>query len=271
MTEVRVVREFPRRVDVREQVWIPLADGTRLAARIWLPDDAEADPVPAVLEYLPYRLNDGTASGDHQQMGWFAGHGYAGVRVDIRGTGESDGVYATSTPRRSRRTRSRSSPGSPPSRGARRGRHDGLLLERLQRACRSRRARPPALQADRHRATRATTATPTTSTTAAASCCPWTCCTGRPACSRSTPCRPDPAVVGDGWREQWLERLDGTPPFIERWLAHQRRDAYWQQGSVRDDYARHRLPGDGRRAAGPTATPTPCCGCWRASTCRGGR
>ncbi len=50
MTKVRVVHEFPRRVDVREQVWIPLADGTRLAARIWLPDDAEADAVPAVLE-----------------------------------------------------------------------------------------------------------------------------------------------------------------------------------------------------------------------------
>ena len=48
---------------------------------------------------------------------------------------------------------------------------------------------------------------------------------------------PDPAVVGDGWRKRWLARLDGTPPFIEAWLSHQRRDAYWQQGSVRDDYA----------------------------------
>jgi putative CocE/NonD family hydrolase len=88
----RVRTEFPRVVSVRERIFIPLADGTRLAARIWLPEDADADPVPAVLEYLPYRLNDGTASGDHQQMSYFAGCGYAGVRVDIRGSGESDGL-----------------------------------------------------------------------------------------------------------------------------------------------------------------------------------
>ena len=93
---------------MRAGLFIPLSDGTRLAARVWLPEDADDDPVPAVLEYLPYRLNDGTASGDHQQMTWFAGHGYAGVRVDIRGSGESDGLlHATSTPSRSRPTASR--------------------------------------------------------------------------------------------------------------------------------------------------------------------
>ena len=74
---------------------------------------------------------------------------------------------------------------------------------------------------------------------------------------------PDPAVVGEDWRERWLDRLDGTPPFVEAWLSHQRRDAYWQQGSVCEDYA-HRLPGDTPSAAGRTAIPTPCCGCWRA-------
>ena len=67
-----------------------LSDGTRLAARLWLPEGA--GPVPAILEYLPYRLSDGTQAGDHQQMGWFAGHGYACARVDIRGTGNSDGI-----------------------------------------------------------------------------------------------------------------------------------------------------------------------------------
>src|SRR5262249_57307715 len=43
---------------------------------------------------------------------------------------------------------------------------------------------------------------------------------------------PDPQVVGDRWREMWLERLNGAQPMIEPWLAHQRRDAYWQHGSV---------------------------------------
>ena len=51
--------DFPRPVREIEHTWLHLSDGTRLAARIWLPEDAEADPVPAVLEYLPYRKNDG--------------------------------------------------------------------------------------------------------------------------------------------------------------------------------------------------------------------
>src|SRR3954451_19887752 len=85
-------RELPHEVRVVENVFIPLSDGCRLAARLWLPVDADQDPVPAILEYLPYRKNDGTAVGDHAQMTYFAGHGYACARVDIRGTGDSDGV-----------------------------------------------------------------------------------------------------------------------------------------------------------------------------------
>ena len=52
---------------------------------------------------------------------------------------------------------------------------------------------------------------------------------------------PDPAIVGDGWRETWLARLE-QPPWIEHWLAHQRRDAYWRHGSVREDYAAIECP-----------------------------
>ena len=40
----RVRTEFPRTPTVREGIFIPLADGTRLAARVWLPDDADDDP-----------------------------------------------------------------------------------------------------------------------------------------------------------------------------------------------------------------------------------
>ena len=46
------------------------------------------------LEYLPYRRRDGTVLRDRQMHGWFAGHGYAAVRVDIRGSGDSDGLLA---------------------------------------------------------------------------------------------------------------------------------------------------------------------------------
>src|SRR5450759_4525686 len=47
---------------------------------------------------------------------------------------------------------------------------------------------------------------------------------------------PDPRFAGEGWREQWLGRLEDTPPYIEEWLTHQRRDSYWRHGSVREDY-----------------------------------
>ncbi len=53
---------------------------------------------------------------------------------------------------------------------------------------------------------------------------------------------PDPATVGDGWRETWLRRLDETPPFITEWLTHQRRDDYWKHGSICEDYGAIECP-----------------------------
>ena len=94
-----IVTTFPKAVRVIEHTLIPLKDGTTLAARIWLPEDAEQNPVPAILEYLPYRKRDGTYERDALTHPYLAGHGYAGVRVDIRGSGESTGLlfdeYAT--------------------------------------------------------------------------------------------------------------------------------------------------------------------------------
>ncbi len=89
---MRVVTDLPRPVRVIDHVWIPLSDGIRLGARIWLPEDADDDPVPAILEYLPYRKGDGTAVRDQPRHAYFAGHGYAVLRVDIRGSGESGGL-----------------------------------------------------------------------------------------------------------------------------------------------------------------------------------
>ncbi|HLB80122.1 MAG TPA: CocE/NonD family hydrolase, partial [Dongiaceae bacterium] len=85
---MKIVTEFPRRVREIENLFIPLADGCRLAARVWLPEDAEADPVPAILEYLPYRKRDGTVERDALTHPYFAGHGYACLRVDMRGSGD---------------------------------------------------------------------------------------------------------------------------------------------------------------------------------------
>ena len=76
-----------------EQTWIPMKDGVRLAATLYMPDGAKAgDKFPAVLEYLPYRKDDGTAAGDYGKHAYFARRGFVGVRVDIRGFGASEGT-----------------------------------------------------------------------------------------------------------------------------------------------------------------------------------
>jgi predicted acyl esterase len=76
-----------------EQAWIPMKDGVRLAATLYMPDGAKVDEkFPALLEYLPYRKDDGTAAGDYPKHAYFARRGYVSVRVDIRGFGASEGV-----------------------------------------------------------------------------------------------------------------------------------------------------------------------------------
>jgi uncharacterized protein len=227
--------DFPRPVREIEHTWITLTDGCRLAARIWLPEDAEADPVPAILEFLPYRKNDGTVVRDAQRQPYVAGHGYAAVRVDLRGTGESDGILTdeyTDQEHNDALEVIAWLAGRPWCTGA-----VGMWgiswggFNALQVAAR----RPPALKAimtlcstdDRYADDvhyRGGCMLATDMLHWASSMAAWN---ARP---------PDPRVYGEGWRETWLDRLDRTPPFIETWLAHQRRDAYWKHGSVCEDY-----------------------------------
>ncbi len=91
---MRVVdrQRFPHRIKEDTQLTIPLPDGTRLAGRVWRPETADMHPVPAVLEFVPYRQRDLTAVRDSIHHPYFAGHGYAAVRVDLRGSGDSEGV-----------------------------------------------------------------------------------------------------------------------------------------------------------------------------------
>jgi uncharacterized protein len=82
-------------IDEVETEWIPLADGRRLAVRLFLPRTVRSDEpvrVPVILEYIPYRRRDGTRLGDEGMHRWFAAHGYACARVDIAGMGDSDGL-----------------------------------------------------------------------------------------------------------------------------------------------------------------------------------
>jgi uncharacterized protein len=76
-----------------KKAWIPMKDGVRLAATLYMPDGTKPDEkFPALLEYLPYRKDDGTAAEDYPHHAYFARRGYVGARVDIRGFGASEGV-----------------------------------------------------------------------------------------------------------------------------------------------------------------------------------
>jgi uncharacterized protein len=72
--------------------WIPMKDGVRLAATLYMPEGAKpGEKFPALLDYLPYRKDDATAAGDYPKNAFFARRGYVGARVDIRGFGASEG------------------------------------------------------------------------------------------------------------------------------------------------------------------------------------
>ncbi|MEM1200260.1 MAG: CocE/NonD family hydrolase [Pseudomonadota bacterium] len=75
-----------------EHVSIEMPDGVRLAARLWLPHGAAEAPVPAIFEIIPYRKGDMVRARDERNHPYFAAHGYACLRVDMRGSGDSEGL-----------------------------------------------------------------------------------------------------------------------------------------------------------------------------------
>jgi len=233
---MRTKTEFPYVVNEIEHTWIPLSDGTRLAARIWLPVDAGDNPVPAILEYIPYRKNDFTARRDAVQHPYFAGHGYACVRVDLRGSGDSGGILVDEYLKQEQDDALEVIgwiADQPWCTGA-----VGMMgiswggFNSLQVAAR----RPPALKAivtvcstdDRY----ADDVHYMGGCVLASDMPAWASImfayNARP---------PDPRFVGERWREMWLNRLENTPPFIEAWLSHQHRDDFWKHGSVCENYA----------------------------------
>ncbi len=238
---MKIRSEFPREVREIEHAWIPLAGGTRLAARIWLPEDAESEPVPAILEYLPYRKTDGTVVRDSRRQPYVAGHGYAAVRVDMRGTGDSDGILEDEYTEQEQADALEILAwiAAQPWCTGRLGMW-GISwggFNALQIAAR----RPPGLGAimtlcstdDRYADDvhyRGGCVLALDMLHWASSMLTWN---ARP---------PDPRLYGDGWREAWLERLETASPWIEHWLGHQRRDAYWKHGSVCEDYSAIECP-----------------------------
>src|SRR5690349_8037038 len=83
--------ELPFKVREVKNLWIPVPGG-RLAARMWIPQGAgRKNKVPTILEYLPYSKSLGTYTRDATNAPYLAAHGYAVLRVDIAGTGDSTG------------------------------------------------------------------------------------------------------------------------------------------------------------------------------------
>ncbi|MDX6591859.1 MAG: uncharacterized protein QOJ13_1055 [Gaiellales bacterium] len=217
-------------------IWIPLSDGCRLAARIWLPEDAEASPVPAILEYIPYRKNDASSPRDARIHPYFAAHGYAAARVDMRGSGDSDGLMHGEYLQQEQDdaleviewlASQEWCSGKVGMIGKSWGGFNGLQVAAL---------RPQALEAV---ITVASTDDRYTDdvhylggAVLASDMLPWgttmLAYNARP---------PDPEVVGGAWRTTWLERLEANRPWVEDWLAHQRRDAFWEHGSVCEDFS----------------------------------
>jgi putative CocE/NonD family hydrolase len=233
---MRRVTELPFAVREIENVWIPLGDGVRLAARVWLPQTADSRPVPAVLEYVPYRKRDMTALRDCATHGYLAGHGYACVRLDVRGIGDSEGVYGDqfTTQYVDDAVEAIAWLARQPwcsGEVAMFGLSWGAAIA-LQTAAR----RPPALKTivcaagiDDRYALRYPGGC--LSTTTLSSIVAQTSYATRP---------PDPAIVGERWRDMWLARLSAARPMTEAWLGHPCRDEASRSASI--DYSEIACP-----------------------------
>ncbi len=223
-----------------ENQWITLKDGTRLAARIWMPDGAESDPVPAVFEFLPYRKRDGTSPRDESTYPVFAAAGIAGVRVDIRGSGESSGVIdgeytelelANACELIAWIAAQPWSNGSVGMMGISWGGFNCLQVAALK---------PPALKAV---ISIASTVDRYNDDIHYKNGCHLSAQLSWAATMLGYQSRsPDPAIVGDDWRDMWRQRLEQEPFFMEEWLEHQRRDDFWRHGSICEDFTSFDIP-----------------------------
>jgi putative CocE/NonD family hydrolase len=231
--------EFPNEIHSFD-TWIPLSDGCCLSARVWLPVDAEERPVPAVYEYIPYRKNDCMAVTESIRHPYCAGFGYASVRVEIRGSGDSEGILRDEYLKLEQDDALEviewlaAQPwctGKVGVIGLSWGGFHGLQVAGRQ---------PPALGAV---VTIGTTDDRYNDDVHYKGGCLVEHNAGWASVMLAYNARPpDPATVGERWRELWFERMAESPAFIEEWLSHQRYDDYWKHGSAKEFYDRIQVP-----------------------------
>ncbi|MFO7572358.1 MAG: CocE/NonD family hydrolase [Gaiellaceae bacterium] len=220
------------------RTWIPMADGTRLAARLFLPDQL---PAPVLLEALPYRMDDLTASYDSEYGRLCREGGFAVCRLDIRGTGSSEGIALDEYHPQEQADVCEAiawlaaqewSCGRVGMYGT-----SWSGFNSLQVAM----ERPPALGAiasiyasdDRY----TDDVHYMGGVLKALDLVDWEIYM---AASNVLP--PVPAVFGDGWREEWRRRIEGTEPWLLHWLEEQADGPYWRHGSLRPHYERIACP-----------------------------
>lgn len=234
-------KEIMYKVNHIHHQWLPLPDGTRLAYRAWLPEDACKNPVPAILEFLPYRKNDGTIVRDEITMAQTAARGYACIRVDLRGCGESDGYLSDEYTAQELQdgvdviawlSQQDWCNGRVGMVGISWGGFNSLQIAALN---------PPALKAiitqcstdDRFRDDIHYMGGCLLNDNLDWAAFFWAYAQGR---------APDAKLVGENWQKQWLERLENMPFLAKPWLSEQTRSYYWKHASICEDYADIKIP-----------------------------
>jgi predicted acyl esterase len=220
------------------RAWLTMRDGTRLAARLWLP---ERTPAPVVLEALPYRMDDLTSSYASEYEELCERGGFAVCRLDIRGTGSSEGVAEDEYTQAELDDICEAiawlaaqewSNGRVGMTGT-----SWSGFNAIQVAC----LRPPALHAivpiyatdDRY----TDDVHYMGGIVKAIDLVDWV--TYMVACNVLPPV---PAVAGEGWRDAWLRRIETSEPWVLRWLEEQHDGSYWRHGSLRPGYERIACP-----------------------------
>ncbi|MDZ7906927.1 MAG: CocE/NonD family hydrolase [Gemmobacter sp.] len=233
------VATFPHKIKDFRDIRIPMPDGIQLSARIWMPEDAGENPVPAVLEYIPYRKSDGTLPRDELMHPYVAGHGYACLRVDMRGNGDSEGLMTDEYTQQEM-----DDAVAVIAWAAAQGWCSGAVgmmgkswggFNCLQAAFNQ----PPALKAV---ISVCSTADRFADDVHFKGGCLLGENIGWGAVMLSFSSRPADPVLRPDWRADWMNRLQAEPFLAPRWATHQRRDAYWKHGSICEDWRRMQIP-----------------------------
>ena len=237
---MQIVDSFPYAVREIENVFIPMRDGKRLAARIWLPVEAESSPLPAIMEYIPYRKRDITRARDATNHAYLAGNGYACVRVDMRGSGDSDGVLTDEYTQQEQQdavdaiewiAKQAWCNGKVGMMGISWGGFNSLQVAAKQ---------PPALKAIISLC--ASDDLYADNMHYMGGCLLGDNLSEATVMFAFNALPPDPEIVGDSWRDMWFERMEKSGLWIDQWLRHQRRDAYWSTSSVCEYYSAIKCP-----------------------------